>query len=519
MDRSGKMPFGRVSNLIQRAARDARIRRSLRDQPARLSAALGFNQDQLQALLSAEDFPTPSRKKAPVKSAGPMTACLLSWKRPENIEIIVRALREVECIDEILVWNNNAGVRLEIGDPRTRVIQSSENQGCYGRFLCAAEASNPLIYVQDDDVLNRDIGGLYREFCGHPDRITHALSPGHWMRRDRQIHGNAHVALLGWGAIFRKEWLSVLGEVPDSLREEWLFLREADKFFTMLLEGRHHTVAGQLTHLPGCSSGDMALYREGSHRHFTAQAVRESLHLLRVQREPQRPATWNVVIPCYNYGRFLRAAVESVLASDVDYEIQIVDDASTDETPEVAADLLREYPRLHYLRNEERQGAGYTRNRGIAAIDSEFVVLLDADDLIGPDYLFEAERLFALGADVVNPRAILFGAREACWSVPQITTLEMLLERNCVHCCSAFRRTLWEQAGGIDEHMPCWMDYEFWIRLAAGGAVICGLPGDHFFYRQHDASLTSVAARLRPGLQEYIQWKHPALFESEPVGF
>ena len=136
-------------------------------------------------------------------------------------------------------------------------------------------------------------------------------------------------------------------------------------------------------------------------------------------QQPVLPAPWNVVIPCHNYGRYLRESVESVLASDADYEIHIVNDASGDETAEVAVDFVREYPHVHYLRSEERRGPAYSRNRGIAAMEGEFVVLLDADDRIGPEYLFRARQRFAAGVDVVNPDAMLFGASQDALGGPE----------------------------------------------------------------------------------------------------
>jgi glycosyltransferase involved in cell wall biosynthesis len=220
------------------------------------------------------------------------------------------------------------------------------------------------------------------------------------------------------------------------------------------------------------------------------------------------------VIPCHNYGRYLRETVESVLASDADYEIHIVDDASSDETPSVAADLARRYPHIHYLRNAEKRGPGYSRNRGIAAMESEFVVLLDADDRIGPDYLYRAGQKFASGVDVVNPDAVLFGASQDRWVVPEVTTLKMLLQRNSVHCCSAFRRDLWSRTGGIDERMPGWEDYEFWIRLAAVGARIQKLHGDHFFHRRHENCRSNYALTIEQELRQCLRQKHTHLFES-----
>jgi glycosyltransferase involved in cell wall biosynthesis len=449
-----------------------------------------------------------------VAPAASVSACLLSWKRPQNLPIIVQALRRIECIDEILIWNNSPGVKLELYDSHTRVIESGENLSCYGRFACAAQARNPVVYVQDDDALNHDIPGLYDQFLRDPTRISHVLAPTHWGQRNRRVYGEAQAALVGWGAFFRKEWLSVLDELPAPMRHDPLFRREADAFFTVLLERKHNAVPGQIAHLDGHSTPGIALWCDPGYQRLTSLAIRQALRWLRLRRNPAVPAPWNVVIPCHNYGRYLRETVESVLASDADYEIHIVDDASSDETPSVAADLARRYPQIHYLRNEEKRGPGYSRNRGISALESEFVVLLDADDRIGPDYLYRAGQKFASGVDVVNPDAVLFGASQDRWVVPEVTTLKMLLQRNSVHCCSAFRRDLWSRTGGIDERMPGWEDYEFWIRLAAVGARIQKLHGDHFFHRRHENCRSNYALTIEQELRQCLRQKHTHLFES-----
>jgi hypothetical protein len=475
-----------------------------------------FERELKSDLSAPEQVALPRRERSAarvsVAGGGPVSACLLSWKRPYNLPAILHTLRRLEFIDEILIWNNDPSTRLEFDDGHTRILQASENLSCYGRFLCAAAARNPVIYVQDDDALNHDIPGLYRHFLREPASITHALAPYHWGLRNRHVYGSAQSALIGWGAFFRKECLSVLDDLAEPLREEALFRREADKFFTLLLDRGHNAVAGDIEHLDDHSTPGIALWRDDGRQQMAARAIGQALRLLRLRNGST--LAWNVVIPCHNYGRYLEEAVASVLANDADFEIHIVDDASSDETAEVASSFSRLYPNVKYLRNEVRRGPGYSRNRGIAASDSRFVVLLDADDRIGPDYLFEAAKVLSHGADVVNPDALLFGATEDRWVVPETTTLRMLLERNSVHYCSAFRREFWSQAAGIDEYMPCWMDYEFWIRLAAAGARIQGIHGDHFFYRQHSSNLTGTAKVMKRDLQGYLHTKHATLFES-----
>jgi len=89
----------------------------------------------------------------------------------------------------------------------------------------------------------------------------------------------------------------------------------------------------------------------------------------------------SVVIPCHNYGRFLAAAIESVLAQQYSpIELIVVDDGSTDETLAVAS----RYHDLRYI-HQRNLGASAARNRGLEAASGEFILFLDADDELTPD--------------------------------------------------------------------------------------------------------------------------------------
>ena len=88
----------------------------------------------------------------------------------------------------------------------------------------------------------------------------------------------------------------------------------------------------------------------------------------------------SVVIPCFNHGRFLPEAIESVLAQTYPWiEILVVDDGSTDNTREVAA----QYPHVRYV-YQHNQGLSAARNTGIRHSTGDFLVFLDADDLLYP---------------------------------------------------------------------------------------------------------------------------------------
>ena len=475
----------------------------------------------LRELVMGNDTPVTVGKQQTTNNRSPkvadqaapsVTACLLSWKRPQNLQPIVNSLRCHSFINEILVWNNNPEEDLHLQG--ARVINAAQNEMCYGRFLCAQKASNDILYFQDDDVIVKNVPTLFDAFCADGNRIVHALSRQHYAQRERSFYGTGHVALLGWGSFARKEWLAPLQQYVSDHGTSFLFKREADKFYTLLLGRRHRTIPAQLRHLPGGPAHGVALYKDVRHKQYKALAVSRALAALRQSQAVASPVPWHVVVVCHNYGRFLEEAVHSVLQNDADYVVTIVDDASTDNTQAIARQLSDAYDHVSYLRHEKNVGVSRARNSGIAAKDSIFVVTLDADDKIGPNYLYEAEKLLYSGCDVANPDAILFGQRQVRWSVPAQTTLTMLLQRNSVHCAAAFRRSCWEQVGGIDETMDHWWDYDFWIRLAETGARIRRVPGNHFFYRKHGASKSTQSAKMRKQLRMVIHRKHQSLYQA-----
>jgi glycosyltransferase involved in cell wall biosynthesis len=91
------------------------------------------------------------------------------------------------------------------------------------------------------------------------------------------------------------------------------------------------------------------------------------------------------LIPTYNRSALLGRAVASAYAgatgADLDVEVMLVDDHSSDETPEVCARLQQEFATLRVLRQPRNQGLAQARNSGIAAIDADYIALLDDDDL------------------------------------------------------------------------------------------------------------------------------------------
>lgn len=114
---------------------------------------------------------------------------------------------------------------------------------------------------------------------------------------------------------------------------------------------------------------------------------------------------WSVVIPLYNKQDFIEDAVQSVFRQPGgDYEIVVIDDGSTDEGPARVAALMDERVRLIQQPNG---GVSRARNRGIREADGDWVIFLDADDLLHPEALIAYRELLRQ-----HPDAKALGARE-----------------------------------------------------------------------------------------------------------
>lgn len=96
----------------------------------------------------------------------------------------------------------------------------------------------------------------------------------------------------------------------------------------------------------------------------------------------------SIIIPAYNYGRYVGDAIRSILRQDVaDIEVLVFDDCSTDDTAEVVASFCREDNRVKYILNERNLGAIGNINQAMKRASGEYVVLLGADDMLEPGSL------------------------------------------------------------------------------------------------------------------------------------
>lgn len=195
-----------------------------------------------------------------------------------------------------------------------------------------------------------------------------------------------------------------------------------------------------------------------------------------------------IIVPVYNLGGFLPAAVESALAQTVtDFEIVIIDDGSTDADTIRVVDGYADLPQVTVLRTGNH-GVAHARNHGIAASSCPYIVPLDADDRLDPRFLEHTLPVLEQRSDVgfVYTSVRVFGEYEAEWEAPPFDLPELLARNLVGHATALVRRAAWENVGGYAEF--AFEDWEFWIRLAGAGWRGAAVPESLVFYRKRPGS-------------------------------
>ncbi|MGD0378061.1 MAG: glycosyltransferase [Streptosporangiaceae bacterium] len=222
----------------------------------------------------------------------------------------------------------------------------------------------------------------------------------------------------------------------------------------------------------------------------------------------------SVVIPCYNYGHFLEDAVTSVLDDQegVDVRVLIIDDASPDDSAEVARKIAAGDPRVEVAVHAANRGNLATFNEGLLEwADGDYCVLMSADDRLTPGALRRARDLLdahpGVGFVYGHPLWIMHGAplptartRVRGWSVwPGQWWLERRFRdaENLITSPEVVVRTsLQKRVGGYDARLPHAADMEMWMRLAANADVGFIRGVDQAYYRLHEQNMRKVEAVL-----------------------
>lgn len=233
----------------------------------------------------------------------------------------------------------------------------------------------------------------------------------------------------------------------------------------------------------------------------------------------------SVLIATYNDEPFVGAAIESILAQTFnDFDIVVVDDASTDRSREVAAMYAAREPRIRLAANPTNLGPASARNRGLAMITSEYVAVLDGNDVCAPERL--AEQVAYLDA---HPEVAVVGSQGTVIDLNGRTigrfsrpTTDVgikwcrIFQSPVIQSSAMYRRAIvWDELGGYDERFRFGEDFELWRRVwrrSDGPRGIHNLPRTLVAYRADPHSLTGTPRH--PARERYLARKAPMIVEN-----
>ncbi len=209
-------------------------------------------------------------------------------------------------------------------------------------------------------------------------------------------------------------------------------------------------------------------------------------------------------MPCYNAENFLAYSIESILCQTFkDFELIIIDDCSTDSSPDIIKSYLERDRRIIYLRNEKNSGVAASLNRGILYAHGEYIARMDADDISEPErlerqasFMNENPDCIVCGADIIiiDEKNNKIGSRTYCRTDDDIKKNILRMSPFAHPSVIMRRKILIKNKFLYTEDFPRAEDYDLWLRMADCGEYA---NLDHFLlkYRISDKGIKYLHCR------------------------
>ncbi len=224
-----------------------------------------------------------------------------------------------------------------------------------------------------------------------------------------------------------------------------------------------------------------------------------------------------VIIPCYNDGKFIIEAVDSILNQTIQADrIIIVDDGSGQETKNVLKNIKNSIVQIVY---QENKGVSNARNTAIKLAQTDYILNLDADDYFEPSFIEKA-------VDVLNNNNQIVAVSSYCRAFKNDKTIEIInplggklkdfIVINNGRASSMFLKKSWEAVGGFDEKMhEGYEDWEFWIAILEQEGTMYIIKEVLSHYRIKNTSRDQKALENNDfELRKYIYLKHKVSYET-----
>jgi glycosyltransferase involved in cell wall biosynthesis len=205
----------------------------------------------------------------------------------------------------------------------------------------------------------------------------------------------------------------------------------------------------------------------------------------------------SIVVTAYNYARYIDECLASCLGQNgttLKHEVIVVDDGSTDDTPVLLA--RRSDPRLCVIRIDN-SGIEQASNQGFRVARGRYIVRVDADDALEPDYLACMEPVLENGLDFCYPDYTIIDGDSVpkdVVSLPEYDSEEVMTRGDFLATGTIYSAELLRFLGGYANHTrnSGLENYELIIRLMAAGAKGVHVSKPLFLYRRHSINMSAV---------------------------
>lgn len=225
--------------------------------------------------------------------------------------------------------------------------------------------------------------------------------------------------------------------------------------------------------------------------------------------------TVSVIVPCYNQGDFLEEALVSVYNQTyTNWECLIINDGSTDHSEAVAQDWVKKDPRFKYF-NIPNGGVSHARNFGISHSTGAYILPLDGDDKISPNFLEETVKAMASGEfTLAYGTTRRFGAETGKWAT-RAYKYKRLLHQNMFACTALYRRSDYDKTPGYSEFMKEGLeDWEFWLNLLNENSKVIKIKNICLYYRRKTDSRSYEISKMQEAkLKRQIVKNHQEIYD------
>lgn len=222
----------------------------------------------------------------------------------------------------------------------------------------------------------------------------------------------------------------------------------------------------------------------------------------------------SIVVPAYNYARYLPFAVESAQNQDYpDFEVVVIDDGSKDDTAEV----MKQFgPPVRYV-YQENAGLSAARNSGIREAKHDYIMFLDADDELKPGILREMMRIFQgldpdyglIGCDrvLIDADGKKLAVAKPAEPEGEILARDILMRTRFSPTGALCRKAVFDKVGNFDTSLRSTEDRDMWIRIAEKFRVYY-VDQELIHIRKHGSNMSSNAERQSSNMVVVLNAAH-----------